>query len=150
MIITSLPWLRQERIDFEVRTALLKVLEKKSKVAEQFAREAMIDLLTLAKPAPDSRAFQERDINLSEQRYFSKKYPSIKAVKELLSYQEAGLISDRGLNKVVKRRLSFWTVITIFISITLITPTTGFLPSKQVEGHSGYSDYGFISQKGWC
>lgn len=140
LLITSLPWLKQERLPYVLRDKLLdrlrkddKELEKDNKT-EQIAREAVIAALQSSKPEPGSRASEEKEIRYWEQVLHSnqKGHSTLRAIGKLRSFQRAGLVFDKQVTSKVQGHYNlFKWIFASFLAIALAA-LTSYLPLRQI------------------
>jgi Uncharacterized conserved protein (DUF2278) len=142
LIITTLPWLKQEQISTALYERLLTRLRELDKSGntqvEQSAREALIALLSSTTVTEGTRAFQEREISLNEQYFHStlKEHHTRTALNKLRSYQKAGLIHDKSLSDTVSKKYSFIKWGNISLVLLVLMGLTGAIPDQKGVGSS--------------
>ena len=126
--LTALPWLRQDTIPEPLRTTLLAQLSPEMTLT---ARQAVIDLLRTLEPEAGSLAYEEWQLRVWEQEFYTEKA----GLRHLTAYaQQVELVKDAPIQQQLRRREQIQSrYIPSVLMLLVLSPLLLYLTPSQTQ-----------------
>ncbi|MGC3946335.1 MAG: DUF2278 family protein [Chryseolinea sp.] len=155
LLITALPWLVNDKLPSILSDRLMSWLKDRDgglpvgERIEEIARAAVIDVLNRATPEPGTRAAEEKQIAISEQKLLSNQteYSTTAAIAALRSFERAGLVLNKNVAARVRTHFDVRKWMTAVVVAIACASVLNFV-DKEVSPSSAKLAGFFILQKG--